>query len=159
LHESRLDVDLLVELGRSLPELRVVLVGPDSLARETRSRLTCEPNIILLGARPYDDVPAYLQHADLIVVPHAVNEFTESLDPIKAYECLASPTPTVATPVAGFRELGGDVALADRHEFSTTVAAVLQGDHPAGQRVKIPSWEDRTIEFERALLDVDQIRG
>ena len=52
------------------------------------------------------DVPAYLQHADVVIVPHVVTPFTESLDPIKAYECLAVGRPTVATPVAGFRGLG-----------------------------------------------------
>ena len=41
-----------------------------------------------------------------MIVPHLVNPFTESLDPIKAYECLAAGRPTVATPVAGFRDLG-----------------------------------------------------
>ena len=51
-------------------------------------------------------MPGYLQHADVVIVPHVVSPFTESLDPIKAYECLAVGRPTVATPVPGFRELG-----------------------------------------------------
>ena len=84
LHQSRLDVDLVVELARSLRSIHVVLVGPDSLDRGSRERLTSENNVLLAGPRPYDIVPAYLQHADVIVVPHLVNEFTESLDPIKA---------------------------------------------------------------------------
>ncbi len=41
---------------------------------------------MLLGARPSADVPAYLQHADVLVVPHIVTPFTDSLDPIKLYE-------------------------------------------------------------------------
>ena len=60
--------------------------------RSAANRIVCwrrRPNVHLLGARPYEDVPAYLQHADVVIVPHRVSPFTESLDPIKAYECLA----------------------------------------------------------------------
>jgi hypothetical protein len=91
----------------------------------------------------------------LIVVPHAVNEFTESLDPIKAYECLATDTPTVATPVAGFRELGDGLLLAERHTFSAAVEAVLAGNRAPKRALRMPSWDDRTREFERALMAVD----
>ena len=45
----------------------------------------------------YEVVPSYLQHADVISIPHVVSPFTESLDPIKARECVAVGTPTVAT--------------------------------------------------------------
>ena len=64
-------------------------------------------SVRLLGPRPYADVPGYLQHADVIVVPHRVDAFTESLDPIKAYECLAVARPVVATPVAGLSRARG----------------------------------------------------
>ena len=92
------------------------------------------PSIHLLGARPYDQVPAFLQHADVVVIPHLVNPFTESLDPIKAYECLAAGRPTVATPVAGFRELGPPVVIADRERFVEAVSAALDRAGPAAGR-------------------------
>src|SRR5205814_7982737 len=104
LHEARLDVELVGDLARSLPQANIVLVGPNSLGAESRRLLSAETNVYLLGPRPYRDVPAYLQHAEVIIVPHRVTPFTESLDPIKAYECLADATPTVATHVAGFLE-------------------------------------------------------
>ena len=56
-----------------------------------------------------------------------MNPFTESLDPIKAYECLAAGRPTVSTPVAGFRDLGAPVVVADRDGF---VAAVPERSTP-----------------------------
>jgi glycosyltransferase involved in cell wall biosynthesis len=154
LHESRLDVDLVVELARRMPALHVVLVGPDSLERSTRRRLSAEPNVTLLGARPYEAVPAYLQHADVIVVPHLVNGFTESLDPIKAYECLAAGRPTVATPVAGFRGLEPEVELASRELFSRAVETKLAGHSAAPAARTPPTWEDRAREFSRVLLSV-----
>jgi teichuronic acid biosynthesis glycosyltransferase TuaH len=158
LHESRLDVDLVVEIARSLPALHVVLVGPDSLSPESRCRLVSEPNVHLVGVRPYSSVPAYLQHADVIVVPHLVNEFTESLDPIKAYECVAAGTPTVATPVAGFRGLAGNVEVAAPPAFASAVKAALENE-PKHATPSLPSWADRSEDFERILRRVSKSWG
>jgi len=162
LHDARFDVDLVVDLAMSDPELAVVLVGPNHLEPESTAKLTRHDNIHVLGARPYASVPAYMQHSDLIVVPHPVNAFTESLDPIKAYECLASGRPTVATPVAGFRDLGAPVVVADRDDFVARVHATLadgrrpeRKDDPTapGPTSPIPTWRDRTLQlaaiFER----------
>jgi teichuronic acid biosynthesis glycosyltransferase TuaH len=150
LHDSRLDVDLIIDLARSLDTLSVALVGPDSLSRDARERLDAEPRISILGPRPYAVVPAYLQHADVIVVPHLVNPFTESLDPIKAYECLAVGPPTVATPVAGFRELDGALTVVDRQAFPDAVETALTtvADRPDRH---VPGWDERTDAFAAVL--------
>jgi glycosyltransferase involved in cell wall biosynthesis len=159
LHESRLDVDLLDAVARALPALAVVLVGPDSLEPESRTRLDAVANVHLLGARPYEDVPAYLQHADVIVVPHRVTPFTESLDPIKAYECSAVDTPTVATPVAGFRELAGSVSVVEGDAFVDAVRVALT-EPPAGPPAPTPSsWGDRAGAFAAVLERVGSRRG
>jgi glycosyltransferase involved in cell wall biosynthesis len=151
LHEARLDVELVVELARALRTLSLVLVGPDALGAPARRMLGAEPNVHLLGARPYADVPAYLQHADVVLVPHRVTPFTESLDPIKAYECLALLTPTVATPVAGFRELADDVTIAAAESFVAAVRATLSAP-PSGRAAQVlPSWADRARMFELVL--------
>jgi teichuronic acid biosynthesis glycosyltransferase TuaH len=123
----------------------------------SRRRLVSEPNVHLTGARPYQDIPAYLQHADVIVVPHLVNEFTESLDPIKAYECLAVDSPTIATPIAGFRDLCGSINIAPRHSFVSVVTNLLDQTPDAVEKsrnAKIPSWEERAAEFEEVLAAV-----
>jgi glycosyltransferase involved in cell wall biosynthesis len=108
--------------------------------------------VSLLGARPYEDVPAYLQHADVIIVPHRITPFTESLDPIKAYECLAVGTPTVATPIAGFRIHADVLNVVDRDEFPALVHTVLKTPPPrltgAGAAI---SWQDRVAAFESVL--------
>jgi glycosyl transferase family 1 len=108
--------------------------------------------VSLLGARPYEDVPAYLQHADVIIVPHRVTPFTDSLDPIKAYECLAIDTPTVATPIAGFRIHADVLDVVDREGFAALVRAVLTTPppRPSGAGAAV-SWQDRADAFESVL--------
>jgi glycosyltransferase involved in cell wall biosynthesis len=159
LHEARLDLELVVELAAELEHVQVVFVGPDSLSAAGRRRLESLPNVSLLGQRPYTEVPAYLQHADVLIVPHAVSEFTNSLDPIKAYECLAVETPTVATPVAGFRELAGAVTVAERPGFVRAVADVLSGAVIRTGSVVPADWEKRAVAFEDVLLRAGESTG
>jgi teichuronic acid biosynthesis glycosyltransferase TuaH len=151
LHDERIDVDLVVELATRLPGLSVALVGPDVLGPASRERLAAHGNVRLLGPRPYAQVPGYLQHADVVVVPHRVTPFTESLDPIKAYECLAVGRPTVATTVAGFRALGPPVASVPREEFTARVEQALAGGATSAAPPDDLSWDDRCQRFEAVL--------
>jgi len=151
LHDARIDVDLVCHIADSLPDVTFVFIGPDALSRSSRERLRQRSNIRLLGPRPYARVPAYLQHCDAVVVPHRVSPFTDSLDPIKAYECLAVQTPTVATPVAGFRDLGGAVTIAPPTLFAEAVRSVLKGGRPARDGIRVPTWEERAQAFENVL--------
>ncbi len=96
------------------------------------------------------EIPAYLQHADVVIVPHLVNPFTESLDPIKAYECLAAGRPTVTTPVAGFRHLGPPVVVAEEGRFVAATLSALSGASPPGTppgpaQADVPSWHERAV--------------
>jgi glycosyltransferase involved in cell wall biosynthesis len=152
LHDSRLDVELVIELAQSLRQVSVVLVGPDALPPATRRRLHAEPNIHALGSRPYTDIPAYLQHADVIIMPHLVTPFTDSLDPIKAYECLVVNTPTVATPVAGFRELSRQLTIVAPESFVEAVSLALR-TVPQRPDLSEPivNWEQRASAFGRVL--------
>ena len=157
LHESRLDVALVGDLAEALPHLSLVLVGPDSLQPASRAELSAHPNVRLLRSRPYEEVPAYLQHADVIVVPHVVSPFTDSLDPIKAHECLAVSTPVVATPVAGFRERPDAFTVATRERFAAAVESALEGDGAPLVRSGVSSWESKVESFERSLAQARRV--
>jgi teichuronic acid biosynthesis glycosyltransferase TuaH len=150
LHEDRLNVALVQQLAAEIPELQIALVGPSSLCASSTKRLDSMPNVHFLGARPYASVPGYLQHSDVLIVPHVVTPFTESLDPIKAYECQAVARPTVATPVAGFRDLGDPIHVAPSERFAAEVRAVLAEpcDRQSGE---VASWAERARTFHAAL--------
>lgn len=155
-HTDRVDLDLCVSTARGLGSRgRLVLVGPAPLPTDARQRLI-EAGVMLTGPRRREEVPGYLQHADLLVVPHVVDAFTDSLDPIKLYEYAAVARPVVSTPVAGFRDSDDPrVTVASGEEF---VAAVLQR-MPAAERFPhgvderaVPTWHDRVVAM-RAVVD------
>jgi len=157
LHEDRLDVELMEDLARELRDVSFVYVGPNALARRAQERLAEHANVHLLGARAYDEVPSYLQHTDVVIVPHAVNAFTHSLDPIKAYECLAVGRPTLATPISGFVDLGPPARVAARGDFASALRQMLtQTTEPS--RVAVPSWAERAASFLGVLRSSQQRR-
>lgn len=157
LHEDRLDVDLVLATARRLHDAgaALVFVGPNVLSAENTARLAESPAITVLGRRPFDSIPGYLQHAHALVVPHIIDDFTESLDPIKLYEYLAVGRPIVSTAVAGFREIAGaeEVAVGDGPDFVAAVEAATTGGWlPTLVRDDVPDWPDRGRDM-RAVLD------
>ncbi|WP_255596070.1 glycosyltransferase [Cellulomonas sp. C5510] len=169
LHPDRLDVDACLRLATHLRATgsRLVLVGPPLLDLLDLTRLEAA-GAVLLGARPAALVPAYLQHAGALVVPHVVDDFTDSLDPIKLYEYLAVGRPIVATPVAGFRDQPPDrVTTASPQHLPDVVARVLSdadatGAAATGPRfprqalaaADVPRWSDRVQEMAVVLSRV-----
>jgi glycosyltransferase involved in cell wall biosynthesis len=155
LHTDRLDLEVCEATARALgADGRLVLVGPNALDDTATQRLR-EAGALLLGPRSRDDVIGYLQHAEVLVVPHVVTPFTESLDPIKLYEYTAVGRPVIATPVAGFRDAAdADVRVVAASDFPGAVAAALAQPTPPAGRTKAPvaSWDERAAAM-RAVID------
>jgi glycosyltransferase involved in cell wall biosynthesis len=157
LHEDRLDIGLCLDLGARLTgKGSLVLVGPDILSVESRQHLASRDNIVVLGARPHSSIPGYLQHADVLVVPHRRTPFTESLDPIKAYEYRAVGRPVVATPVAGFRDVGAPVVVAAGSHFVEAVAAAISSHLTPPELLSapggLPTWQTQAKLMQDILL-------
>ena len=95
--DERLDYDLIRGLADRNPELQVVMVGPT--AKVDPSELPIAPNIHWLGQRTYDDLPGYVKSFDVCLMPFALNEATEYINPTKTLEYMAAGKPIVSTAV------------------------------------------------------------
>jgi glycosyltransferase involved in cell wall biosynthesis len=157
LHRDRLDVSLCVRTAQTLgPTGRLVLVGPVALDA-TDVSLLADAGVVLLGGRARDEVIAYLQHAHVLVVPHVVTPFTDSLDPIKLYEYQAVGRPVVSTAVAGFREaVGGLIRVMTADAFPNAVAAAISTPHllPTGPAAVVASWDDRASAMRAVIARI-----
>jgi glycosyltransferase involved in cell wall biosynthesis len=156
LHRDRIDAALLVRLARAFPSGSIVLIGPDHLDGETRARLAAERNIHLCGPAPYTEIPARMAAFDVCIVPHVVTPFTESLNPIKLWEYLASGKPVVSTAVAGFRDYGDLCHIAPDAEGFITRCREALGENGARSTERIAvarknSWESRVDTLLAAL--------
>jgi glycosyltransferase involved in cell wall biosynthesis len=146
LHTDRLDVELCESTAQALHGRgTLVLVGPSALTPSDADRLR-SAGVVILGARSHRSVVGYLQHADVLVVPHVVSAFTDSLDPIKMYEYAAVGRPVVATAVAGFRDaVDPRIRVVAASEFATAVAGAVPAvaRFPDGADGPVATWDDR----------------
>lgn len=163
-HRDRVDVDLCLETARALTDQRgddgdsgtVVLVGPAPLPAADLLALR-GAGVHVLGPRPSEQVAAYLQHADVLLVPHVLTEFTMSLDPIKAYEYRAARRQVVATPVPGFLDVDDPLVQAvPARSFPEAVAAATADPTPWSPDLPddIPSWAMRVEQMADVLNSV-----
>jgi len=159
-HPDRIDIGLCEATARALgDDGTLVLVGPNLLGAEATGRLE-RAGALLLGPRAREDVIGYLQHADVLVVPHVVTPFTDSLDPIKLYEYQAVGRPVVSTPVAGFRDAGDPrVTIADPHGFPAAVAGALPGSRPFPHGADGPTsdWSERVAAMRVVLARLARV--
>lgn len=161
--QQRLDVGLLHRVASELPEYCFVLIGPD-LTRgyfEAARRL---PNVLFLGLKHHAQLPAYLQAADVCIVPHKVDKLTDSMEPLKIYEYLACGKPVVATPVAGTEKFMGLITTAaDPAAFAAAIRAAISGDGAelTARRKKYAeshSWDIRAAQILNFLHQPDEAR-
>jgi glycosyltransferase involved in cell wall biosynthesis len=155
---TKLDMKLLVELARARPGWSFALVGPVGPGDPSAdvSALGAEPNIHLLGARPYERLPSVLRAADAGLIPYARNTLTDSIFPMKVYEYMAAGLPVVATPLPALAEIE-DIATAPNADgIASLLDDALAHDSPRrrGERSRAAqdhSWERRIEEIGVAL--------
>ena len=96
--EERVDLDLLLAASEALhPTVPVVVAGPADASAQERLRSS---KAVWLGPIDSAFVPGLLARASVGLLPHRVNAFTASMDPMKLLEYLAAGLRVVATPVA-----------------------------------------------------------
>lgn len=88
------DTQLVCSAAKALPHMHFVIIGPNENREFERL-----PNLHLLGAKSWNTIPAYLQHADVGMIPFNVAEHPELIhrvNPLKLYEYMASGLPVVS---------------------------------------------------------------
>ncbi len=109
--DERLDYGLLAQLADAMPEASLAMVGP--VVKVAPSTLPQRPNIHWLGQRSYAELPAIMRAFHAALMPFALNEATEYINPTKTLEYLAAGRPVVSTPVPDVRaNFAAHVAIA-----------------------------------------------
>jgi glycosyltransferase involved in cell wall biosynthesis len=96
--DERLDYELLRTLAAANPEASLVMVGP--VVKVDPRELPQAANIHWLGQRDYQQLPNYVKSFDVCLMPFALNEATEYINPTKTLEYMAAGKPIVSTAVA-----------------------------------------------------------
>jgi glycosyltransferase involved in cell wall biosynthesis len=156
--DERLDLPLIAAVAHARPAWQVVLVGP--VTKIDERDLPRAANIHYLGAKRYEELPAYVAGWDVALMPFARNEATRYISPTKTPEYLAAGKPVVSTSIPDVVRTYGDpgyVRIADTaDEFIGAVESSLLDD-PLERLAKVDallkeqSWEQTWSRMDTIL--------
>ncbi|HEU4722264.1 MAG TPA: glycosyltransferase [Gemmatimonadaceae bacterium] len=161
--DERIDYDLLRTLATTLPDVELVMVGP--VVKVDPAELPQAANIHWLGQRQYAELPAHVKGFDVCLMPFALNEATEYINPTKTLEYMAAGKPIVSTAVSDVvHNFTPVVTVASTHEeFGAAVRAAIQ--RPNGEMIargleqaRANSWESIVSRMERIIRDAIRTR-
>ncbi|MAT56150.1 MAG: hypothetical protein CMN32_16895 [Saprospirales bacterium] len=150
----RIDYQLLLEVARRHPDKHLVLVGPLNSDEPQKIGLDKLPNVHFTGGKHISELPAYLQHFDVVLIPFRLNKLTASIYPLKINEYLAAGKPVVSTRFSeDIQDFEKVIYLAsDRDSFlaATDRAIAEDNEHLIAQRqeeARKNTWEERARQF------------
>lgn len=156
--DERLDYELIAKLAEANPAGSVVMVGP--VIKVDEKTLPRRENLHWLGQRSYSELPALCKAFDVCLMPFALNEATEFINPTKALEYMATGRPIISTAVADVvRNFGSVVKIARTpEEFIAQCRETLEQPDPQAiarglQMVAENSWDSIVERLENHIAD------
>lgn len=119
-----LDQELILEAASDLPHWSFVFIGN---IETNIDKLRNISNIHFLGAKPHAELPNYIQHWDVAMLPFKDNEQIRMCNPLKLREYLASGTPIVSTNFNALREYKNHVMVVDENTNISKALLLAKG--------------------------------
>lgn len=101
--------DFVTAAATENPRLDVVLIG------DNPGRTGLPSNVYFLGAKKIDELPGYLAHSDMALIPFVPGKISDAVSPIKVFEYLFIGKPVIATRLPEIVDYPG-VYVADSPE-------------------------------------------
>jgi glycosyltransferase involved in cell wall biosynthesis len=150
-----IDVELIEWLARMRPQWIFLLVGHAAIEL---SALRALPNVKLVGAQPYRDLPAWAKAFDVAIIPYRHNRQVENANPLKLREYLATGKPIVSVSNAEIDKFAPWVHIAEGHElFLAALEKALRNDSPGAAARRMAAVADQTWD-NRVHQVLDQVR-
>jgi glycosyltransferase involved in cell wall biosynthesis len=93
----------LARLGRR--DVALVVIGADADSATGQRLRSTYPRVRLVGGIPFDDIPAYLEAADVVAVPQRDTSDTRGQVPAKLFDAMAVGRPVISTRVSMIPEI------------------------------------------------------
>ena len=156
--DERMDYGLVAALADAHPAGSVVIIGP--MTKVDPATIPQRPNLHWLGGRDYQQLPNYVKKFDVCLMPFALNEATEYINPTKALEYMATERPIVSTPVEDVVLQFSDVVKISKDSADFVrlcTAAAKSPDLACVKRGKTlsekNSWESIVAAMEKHIAD------
>src|SRR6185437_438379 len=154
--DERMDYALLMKLADANPDWSIAMVGPTMKVDSVPQR----PNLHWLGQKNYLELPAYCKAFDVCMMPFALNEATEFINPTKALEYMATGKPIVSSAVPDVvTNFGSVVKIAATHDdFISLCRRALKKPDSAAidaglEMAAANSWDSIVAKLEEHIAD------
>jgi glycosyltransferase involved in cell wall biosynthesis len=155
----KVDFPLVRQIAETHPDWSVVLIGEvgEGDPWTDSSILHGLPNLHLLGPRPYRELPSYLKGFDVALLPNQINEYTDSMFPMKFFEYLAAGRPVVSVGLKALCDFSDVASIAGSpDEFIAALEKNLSGDvPPLDRRLHVAREHTYEARTQRMLTLVD----
>lgn len=119
------DEELIEYLAKNRKGWQFQFIGP--VQPGMGNKISKLGNVIFFGIQEYKILPEFLSKMDVCIIPFKLNKITESANPIKLWEYMASGIPIVSTPIPEIKKFEDVVYLGDtRENFLLKVEEALQ---------------------------------
>src|SRR5262245_16027541 len=137
----------------------VVLIGPGSPATAAAvAEFGRREGVAVLGPRPYEDVPAYMQGLDVGLIPfRASDPYVQGINPNKVYQYLAAGRPVLTTPLLDLAESPPDLLFAaNEDEWERALARVLDAAPEPERRQALARPHDWDALSEQMVAEIER---
>lgn len=125
LFDQRSDQVLLLELLEQNADLELHIIGKRVVSAD---KLMEHPRVTFHGPKPYRELPSALHQMDWLILPYVRSELTESINPLKLKEYMASGRPTLSTRLPEVAQYSEYVYLGDQAaDFSQVLSLWREG--------------------------------
>ncbi|MBN1346934.1 MAG: glycosyltransferase [Phycisphaerae bacterium] len=139
-----IDLDLLANAARTLPDVEFVLVGPTRRGVRLQA-LQALDNVKLLPPVPFADVPKVIQAFDVCLIPFRQDAIAEYADPLKVYEYCALGKPVISTVAFGVHGHPAPITVAqDAEAFAAAIRDAFEADSAEAKEQRIAFAADHT---------------
>ncbi|WP_334072753.1 MULTISPECIES: glycosyltransferase [Paenibacillus] len=151
------DIDLIRELAEKRKDWTFVLIG-HTFGCDI-SKVEHLKNVLLLGEKPYQQLPGYLRRFDVALIPFRQNRLTEATNPVKLYEYLAAGKPVVSTELPEVASVSPHLVgmASDPVSFEQAIESALRSKAPELEEkrrefARQHSWEQRYLDIHELIL-------
>ncbi|MDG4582710.1 MAG: glycosyltransferase [Candidatus Competibacter sp.] len=152
------DFELLSFLAEARPNWSFVLIG--DIFVDDIAGLEKMQNIFMLGRRPYTDMPRFLYHFDVCLIPFKLNNVTHAVDPVKFYEFVSAGKPIVSVPLKELKIYGDYIYFADQPEdfLKQLETALVENNFDSfNKRIELAQQNDWSNRFDKILSSINEL--
>ncbi|MEO8129851.1 MAG: polysaccharide pyruvyl transferase CsaB, partial [Bryobacteraceae bacterium] len=149
------DLDLVMHIARLRPQYNFFFIG--HVYELNTAKIQSLPNVTFLGERNYREIPLFLSHFDVCLIPFVLNDLIKGVDPVKMYEYFSQGKPVVATDMPELAPLKDLVYIGrNAEDFAAKLDAAVREDDPHLRRRRIEyakanTWAARVDVIDAAI--------